>query len=59
MRSDGLLNEVEGVRYVDDLTCFIFYDKSSTDDKGRALEIARQIQFGYHENMELEVEDTA
>ena len=58
MRREGVLNEVEGVRYVDDLTCFIFYDKSSTDDKGRALEIARQIQFGYHKNMELEVEDT-
>ena len=52
MRREGALNEVEGVRYVDDLTCFIFYDKSSIDDKDRALEIARQIQFGYHENTE-------
>ena len=37
MRRKGVLNEVEGVQYVDDLTCFIFYDESSTDDKDRAL----------------------
>ena len=58
MQHDGLMNEVEGVRYVDDLTCFVFYDKDSASDKQQALDIAKRIQYGYHKNMELEVEDT-
>ena len=58
LRKDNLLNEVEGIRYVDDLTCFIFYDPVSAGDKEKAEDIAKRIQFGYHKNMELEIEDT-
>ena len=54
----GLHNDIEGIRYVDDLTCFIFFDPALSEDRQRAEDIAKHIQFGYHENMELEVEDT-
>ena len=57
-RKDGFTNDIEGTRYVDDLTCFIFFDPASPEDKQRAERIAHRIQFGYHKNMELEVEDT-
>ena len=53
-----MTNEVEGARYVDDLTCFVFYEKDSASDKQQALDIAKRIQYGYRKNMELEVEDT-
>ena len=44
MQHDGLINEVEGARYVDDLTCFVFYDRDSASDKQQALDIAKRIQ---------------
>ena len=58
-KTKNLTNPVEGVRYVDDLTAFIFYLKNNAKSRADAEEIASRIQFGYHKDMELEVEDTS
>ena len=52
-------NPVEGVRYVDDLTAFIYYVKNCPESLASAKQMAEIIQYGYHKNMELEVEDTS
>ena len=52
-------NPVEGVRYVDDLTAFIYYVKNCPKSLATAKQMAETIQYGYHKNMELEVEDTS
>ena len=57
-RSAGITNEVDGVRYVDDLTAVIYYDPSSPLSTSNAYDLSKRIQYGYHPNMELEVEDT-
>ena len=51
-----IINPVVGFRYMDDLTAFIFY--RTKREKWDALKLALRIRFGYHHNMELEVEDT-
>lgn len=57
-RRIGIGNQVEGVRYVDDLTAVIYYDPTSLPSKINAELLANMIQFGYHPKMELEVENT-
>ena len=57
-RYDGILNTVAGARYVDNLTAIIFYDPSSVDSIRDANDFAHRIQFGYHPQMVLEVENT-
>jgi hypothetical protein len=57
-RLDGITNQVDGARYVDDLTAVIYYDPSSEASQRDANLLAKRIQFGYHPNMELEVENT-
>ena len=57
-KTKNLTNPVEGVRYVDDLTAFIFYNKHDRNSYADAKDIASRIQYGYHKDMELEVEDT-
>ena len=52
----GYDNPVVGFRYVDGLTALIFHSGGSS--LADAREVARLIQFGYHKDMELEVEDT-
>ena len=55
-RASLITNPVVGFRYMDDLTAFIFY--YTEKDLWDALKLAFRIRFGYHRNMELEVEDT-
>ena len=57
-RLDGITNPVDGVRYIDDLTAVVFYNPNSTSSIRDAKILAKRIQFGYHPNMELEVENT-
>ena len=57
-RLDGILNQVEGIRYVDDLTAVIYYDPTSVSSTRDANDLAHRIQFGYHPQMVLEVENT-
>ena len=59
LQREGIHNPIEGVRYVDDLTAFVYYDPSNATSKAHADDIAHRIEFGYHKDMELEVEDTS